>query len=150
MSRLIEFVSDPDKNPRFRQKLKVFFGFTEDLASLSTCRRLQVGALIVQPDFSEVLAVGYNGPPAGRSNDSCRSNQGNCGCVHAEANAIAKLATRDRDLLMLVTASPCEACAGLIINSGRVAVLIYGEPYRDPTGLTLLEGSLIVRRISDL
>jgi deoxycytidylate deaminase len=73
---------------RVRDKLRAFWGFTESLASLSRCRRLRVGCVIIRPDFSEVLAVGYNGPPRGVPNDSCRDGAGVCGCIHCEANGL--------------------------------------------------------------
>lgn len=123
---------------REAEKLATFVGFARDLAELSTCSRLRVGCVIVTPEMSEVLAVGYNGPPAGLPNDSCRGSVGSCGCAHAEANALVKLSSPRRDLAMLLTASPCERCAGMIANCGRVRAVIYGDEYRDQTGVRVL------------
>ena len=129
---------------RFNQKRLVFAQFATDLASLSSCKRAQVGAIVFPRDFSEVLAIGYNGPPAGLSNNRCSNIQGQCGCVHAEANAIAKLTTRDDGLVLLCTTSPCVQCAGLIINSRRIAVVDFIISYRQSAGLDMLNEAGIV------
>lgn len=119
-------------------KIMAFYGLAESLARLSRCGRLRVGCVVVTSDMREVVAVGYNGPPAGVDNDACREGEGACGCVHAEANALVKLATRERGLTLMTTTSPCEHCAGLTVNSGKVSVVIYGGAYRDLSGLELL------------
>ena len=121
------------------RKLRVFMRLAADLAGLSHCRRKQVGAAIVTPDMSAVLAIGYNGPPSGRPNDSCRGGEGACGCIHAEANALVKLEAGGRGgLVLLTTLSPCEHCAGLIVNSKKIESVVYAEAYRDAAGLKVL------------
>jgi deoxycytidylate deaminase len=110
---------------------------------LSCCRRAGVGCVVVAPELSEVLAVGYNGPPAGAPNDSCRGTQGSCGCAHAEGNALVKLRRGRNGLVMLATTLQCEHCAGLVVNSGRVQWVVYGSSYRDPAGLGLLKASSV-------
>lgn len=129
---------------RLRSKLEVFWQFTEGLAGLSRCKRLAVGCVIIPADLSEILAIGYNGPPAGVPNDSCRMEEGKCGCVHADANALVKLHSRDTGLVMILTHSPCEHCAGLVINSRRIGYVLYGGHYRDLRGANLLRSSGIV------
>jgi dCMP deaminase len=44
-----------------------------------------------------------------------------------------------KDKHMYVTHSPCRMCAKLIINAG-VKRVVYGEAYRDPSGVKLLQG----------
>lgn len=131
---------------RVRMKFAAFADFTQNLAGLSQCQRLRVGCTVVRPDLSEVVAIGYNGPPAGLPNDGCRSSAGACGCVHAEANALLKLKVGTPGLILLATDSPCEHCAGLILNSGgRVRAVAYARAYRDPSGLNrLVEGGVTV------
>lgn len=130
------------------QKLRIFADFAKDLSSLSTCRRASVGCVIVTPTLTEVLSVGYNGPPAGVSNDSCRADIGECGCVHSESNALVKLKTEKSSLLLICTTSPCERCAGLIVNCGRVSEVLYVDEYRDLTGVGLLrECGIITERL---
>lgn len=103
-----------------------------------------MGAVVVRPDLSEVLAIGYNGPPAGLPNDGCRGAAGACGCVHAEANALVKLRSSEGGLVMVLTDSPCEHCAGLVVNSGRVGYVAYGREYRDGAGLGVLQAAGVV------
>lgn len=119
-------------------KWDVFWQFTKSLAKLSNCQRLQVGCIIITLDLSEVLAIGYNGPASGVPNDSCRLKRGNCGCIHAEANALIKLKARANGLTLITTVCPCEHCAGLIVNSRRIDRIVYGDTYRDSMGLDLL------------
>lgn len=123
---------------RLADKLKVFYSFTWQLAELSWCKRAQTAAIIFPENFQEVLAIGYNGPPAGENNDSCTGEQGDCGCVHAEANAITKLHTSMSNLVMLTRTAPCIHCAGLIVNSQRIKKVIWKDPYRNNRGLSRL------------
>lgn len=112
-------------------KLEVMVAFARKLATLSTCRRDSVGCVIIPKDTSCVYAIGYNGPPRGRDNGSCSGVPGRCGCVHAEANAVAKLdSTRIRGATLITTRSPCLACASLIANCAAVDEVIFAEPYR--------------------
>jgi deoxycytidylate deaminase len=115
---------------RTEQKLLTFVEFAGKLAKLSTCKRKTNGAVVFPPDFSRVLAIGYNGPSVGKNNDACRGPEavGSCGCAHAEANAVVKLTERG---IMYCTTSPCEACASLIVNSRRIVTVVYAQPYRD-------------------
>lgn len=110
-----------------------------------------VGTIILTPDLQEVVSIGYNGPPAGVPNESCRGTEGSCGCAHAEGNAIAKLRGGGYELVMMTTVLQCEHCAGLVINSQKVKYVIYGQPYRDPAGEALLRASgVLVVRVQDL
>lgn len=129
---------------RAEEKMAVFIRLAVDLAKLSRCKRLSVGCVIIPPDFSEVLAIGYNGPPAGVDNCRCRGNEGTCGCSHSEANALVKLSTSRSGLTLVSTVSPCEQCAGLILNCGRVSTVVYVEQYRTNVGNLLLEEGGIV------
>jgi deoxycytidylate deaminase len=118
----------------------VFIRFAQELASLSTCQRLLVGCVIIPQELTEVLAIGYNGQPASLPNNGCRkSTPGNCGCIHAESNALIRLRDRRNGLILITTHSPCEHCAGLIINSGQINTVIYIQKYRDESGLRLLD-----------
>lgn len=122
-------------------KLQAFWGFTAELARLSTCNRLHVGSCLIRSDFSGIAAVGYNGPPRGIDNAACRNSKGSCGCIHAEANSLMKLVFPETGLTLLTTLAPCEHCAGLIVNSARVDAVVYGDEYRDPTGLNIIQHS---------
>ncbi len=102
-----------------------------------------VGAVITTADMRQILAIGYNGPPRGMANDACRGTReipdGRiCGCVHAEANAIAQVDGRLSDKVMFVTLAPCEVCAALLIQA-NIKTVFYHEPYRNMNGIEVLE-----------
>jgi len=107
------------------------------LAKRSTCNtpNRQVGCVIVTPDYSSVLAWGYNGGAAG-SDDECDFDAevekgSRCQCAHAEMNALTKLDTNGkRDLVMYVTLSPCQLCATLIVNAKCFKEVVYLDDYR--------------------
>lgn len=128
-------------NSRYQQKLKLLTDFTTQLATLSVCKRKQVGCIVVPEDFTRVLAIGYNGPPAGLPNDLCSATEGACGCIHAEMNALLKLSITERTLLMLTTLSPCKLCAGMIINSQQVKSVLYKIEHSDTSGNNLLRSA---------
>ncbi len=90
------------------------------------------------------MAIGYNGPPAGLPNDGCRATEGSCGCCHSEASSLVKMKGGGGDLVMVVTHSPCEHCAGLVVNCGRVGSVVYGERFRDGRGLDVLRAAGVV------
>lgn len=123
---------------RYARKLLCMVDFGWSLKNLSTCKREICGAVIFDPQCSRVYAIGYNGPASGLDNDSCRNSEGNCGCLHAEANAIAKLHTQPRNALMYCSMLPCEMCAAMIVNTGVIRGLIFSLTYRDVRGLALL------------
>ena len=123
------------------RKLKIFADFAEALASLSTCKRNKVGCVIATPDFTQVLAIGYNGVPAGADDDACSDDVGNCGCIHAEMNAVAKLRSERSSLHLVTTVSPCKLCAGLIVNTKQIARVSYIHEYRDTTAIRILTNS---------
>lgn len=134
---------------RQHEKLVVFSRFSEDLSELSTCKRRNVGCIITDESFSEVWSIGYNGPVTGFENDSCTGAEGECGCVHAEANAIVKLNVQRRDLWMIATCMPCVVCASLIANSKAVSRVFYRDTYRNTTGGQLLHrAGIYVERYS--
>lgn len=111
----------------------------EIYASLSTAKRLQVGAIVVKDN--RVISIGYNGMPSGWDN--------NCEDVdfktrpevlHAETNAIAKLARSNENGLnatMFITHAPCLDCAKLIYQSG-ISNVYYRNAYRESTGVEFL------------
>jgi len=105
----------------------------------STCKRdnRKIGAVITSDDMTQVLALGYNGPAKGLPNDSCRNTEGNCGCLHAEMNAIAKVNNTIEDKILFVTMQPCEMCASLIAQA-NIWKVYYLNDYRNNDGLKIL------------
>ena len=138
---------------RYLRKIRALCSLGEPLAKLSTCKRLQVGAIIFPVDCSAVYAIGYNGPSRGLPNDSCDEEAvGHCGCVHAEANAVVKFNNdAAKPSLLYSTHLPCLACSAMILNCTNVVGVVWGELYRDDAGhKLLLTGNLNVVKLEDL
>jgi dCMP deaminase len=125
----------------------------QTFAELSHARRLQVGCIIVKDD--RVISIGYNGMPAGWDNNceheikwpngEIRFLETKAEVLHAESNAIAKLAQSNESgdgASLFVTHSPCMECAKLIYQSG-INQVYYGVQYRDDAGIKFLETSKI-------
>ncbi len=108
-------------------------------AQRATCKQKnrKIGCIITDFTLDRVLAIAYNGPPTAMPNDSCRNIPGNCGCVHAEANAIARMDSTVPHKIMFITMVPCEHCANLIAQS-NIAKVYYYEEYRGQEGLRRL------------
>ncbi len=104
----------------------------------SYCVRRQVGALMVKDKM--IISDGYNGTPSGFENVCEEDGHTKPYVLHAEANAITKIARTGNSSLgatMYITASPCIECAKLIIQAG-IARVVYSEEYRMDDGIELL------------
>ena len=134
----------------------------ERFAQLSSATRLQVGAVVVKDH--RITSIGYNGMPAGWDNrceevaslpDWAKSEEEipeadrpiyvryktKQEVIHAEANAISKLARDSESGLgstMFITHAPCIQCAKLIYGAG-VRKVYYRNTYRETTGVEFLE-----------
>jgi len=125
-----------------------FMDTAERFAQLSSAKRLHVGAVVVKEN--RIISIGYNGMPAGWTND-CEDvihySDDTVGTVtkeeviHAEANAISKLA-RDGEsgngASLFCTHAPCIHCAKLIYGAG-ISKVYYRDTYRDTKGVDFLE-----------
>jgi dCMP deaminase len=122
-----------------------------DVAQRSTCKRRNVGAVLVRE--KRILATGYNGAPrnvahcldtgclreklnvpSGQRHELCRG-------VHAEMNALLQCAyhgVESGDSTMYCTSTPCSLCSKMLINAGVKRVVYLGE-YPDDLGRELLE-----------
>lgn len=118
-------------------------------ADLSSAVKLKVGAVIVKDN--RIISIGYNGMPSGWDNtceymefdpdigDEFMKTKDEV--IHAEANAIAKLAksTEGGDgAQMFCTHSPCIHCAKQIYGAG-INKVWYKSEYRDDAGLKFLQ-----------
>jgi dCMP deaminase len=117
---------------------EVYMRMAEELAKRSTCARLQVGTVVTDTSLQNVVAIGYNGNARGFPNRCDSTVPGVCGCIHSEMNALVKAPGGMQDKVVFVTDSPCVMCAKLMVNSGTSHVF-YRRPYRDPTGLEVLQ-----------
>ena len=108
-------------------------------AKLSHCDRKQVGALIVKDRM--IISDGFNGTPTGFEN--CCEDDGTTKwyVLHAEANAILKVASSTqscKNSTLYITLSPCKECSKLIHQSG-IKRVVYAQAYKDTSGLDFLE-----------
>lgn len=111
-------------------------------AKLSHCKRKQVGALIVKNRM--IISDGYNGTPSGFHN-CCEDKNGETHwyVLHAEANAILKIASSNHDCngaTLYLTMAPCKECSKLVHQAG-IKRLVYLNGYKDPSGLEFLENA---------
>ena len=112
-------------------------------AENSYCRRRQVGALIVKDKM--IISDGYNGTPSGFENICEEDNVTKPYVLHAEANAITKIARSSNNsdgATLYVTDEPCIECAKLIIQAG-IRRVVYARAYRLHDGLELLKRARI-------
>lgn len=143
----------------------MYMEIAEIVSKQSSAKRLQVGAIVVKED--RIISIGYNGMPAGWTNE-CEKKvyadetnfqskdwefvEEDSGLllkyntvtkdevIHAEANAIAKLARSSEsgeNSTMFLTHAPCIHCAKQIYTAG-VKKLYYRNTYRDTKGLEFL------------
>lgn len=130
----------------------------EIYSQLSHARRLKVGAIIVKEN--RVVSIGYNGTPPGWDNncedtlytspwgdelaggeDISYTLKTKPEVIHAEANAIAKLARSMEsgdNADMFITHAPCMDCAKSIFTAG-IKNVFYRYQYKDTKGVDFLE-----------
>lgn len=126
-----------------------YIDVAQRFAELSSCERRKVGAIIVKDN--RIISIGYNGTPAGWDNvceHTIRHHElGTCSTItkpeviHAEQNAIAKLARSNESGLgaeMYVTCSPCVECAKQIYGSG-IKKVYYKDCYKNSDGIEFLK-----------
>jgi dCMP deaminase len=152
--------------------IDAYMDVAERFSKLSSAKRLQVGAIIVKDD--RIISIGYNGMPSGWTND-CEYKHyvyGNLPndpwlfkvededrfyllktkpeVIHAEANAIAKLAKcsdSGEGSTMFLTHAPCIECAKQMYTAG-VKKVYYRDSYKNTDGLTFLEKcSIMVHKV---
>jgi len=127
-----------------------FLQMAELVAQRSTCRRRQVGCVLVNSD-NHVVATGYNGVPThfthcldvpceGATAPSGESLE-KCLAVHAEQNALLQL--RSDDLLTAyLTVTPCITCAKMLANS-RVTRIVANCEYVQSLAVEILQKACI-------
>ena len=121
--------------------IKTYMEVAESFAKLSSAVRLQVGAIVVKDD--RIISIGYNGMPSGWDNCCEDDNKTKAEVLHAETNAVAKLAKSSESGLgatMFVTHAPCIDCAKLVYQSG-IATVYYKNDYRSTQGIEFLTKS---------
>ena len=110
------------------------------MSQRSTCARLRVGCVITSEDSRYVFGIGYNGNATGLPNECDSTEVGNCGCLHAEENAVINCrSSRAERKVVYCTHLPCKLCAKRLINLGGVMRVVYLNDYRIRDSLALFE-----------
>lgn len=128
--------------------IDAYMDTAERFAELSSAKRLKVGAVVVKDH--RIISIGYNGTPAGWDNnceevteqheDGGQVTKTKDEVIHAEANAISKLArTHDGGdgAMLFCTHAPCIECAKLIYGAG-ITKVFYRNIYKNEKGLDFL------------
>jgi dCMP deaminase len=132
----------------------------EEYSKLSSAKRLKVGAIVVKDN--RVISIGYNGTPSGWDNEceevikvyenGKQELKTKPEVIHAEANAIAKLARSNESgqgASIFLTHAPCMECSKLIFTSG-ITKVYYKNEYRDSSGLDFLyKCGVIVNKVTE-
>ena len=137
--------------------IDAYMDVAQRFSELSSAKRLQVGAIVVKDD--RIISIGYNGMPSGWDNncedyihlsDDTITTKTKPEVIHAEANAIAKLAKGNDSgdgSTMFLTHAPCIDCAKQMYAMG-VKSVYYRDSYKNTDGLTFLEKcSIMVSKI---
>lgn len=110
------------------------------LSGRSTCGRKKVGCVIASEDYSNIFGIGYNGSAKGMKNGCDSQTPGDCGCLHAEDNALLKVNEGSYiPKVAFVSLAPCKYCAKRFINKGGFKKIFYFENYRKADGIKLLD-----------
>jgi len=149
---------------KFSKWQHAYMKTAETFGSLSTAKRLQVGAIIVKDN--RIISIGYNGMPSGWTNEcedeitqeveqeilygpgdpawtekqTITTHKTKPEVIHAEANAIAKLAKSHEsglDAEMYITHAPCIDCAKMIYTAG-IKTVYYKNYYKSCDGIVFL------------
>ena len=130
---------------------KAYLKMAMEWGKLSHCNRKKVGALIVKDRM--IISDGFNGTPTGFENYCEDEGYTKWYVLHAEANAILKVASSTQSCkgaTLYITLSPCKECSKLIHQSGIVRV-VYHKKYKDDSGLKFLEkAGISLDHIEDL
>jgi dCMP deaminase len=141
--------------------IDAFMDTAERFSQLSSAVKLKVGAVVVKDN--RIISIGYNGTPAGWDNACEVETIGEVilktdvwgtpypleyktvlktkdEVIHAEANAVSKLARDGESGLgstLFCTHAPCVHCAKIIYGAG-ISKVFYKHSYRDEIGIDFL------------
>ncbi|MGL5088803.1 MAG: deoxycytidylate deaminase [Cetobacterium sp.] len=114
----------------------------------------QVGACIVTPD-KRIVGVGYNGLPAGCSDDDFPWNRDGdflnskyAYVCHAELNAILNSTKNLRGCTIYVDLFPCNECAKSIIQSGISEIVYLSDKYENTDSNVVSKKLLMAAKIN--
>lgn len=128
-------MENPNKPERYEQ---LYLDIAQRLSEMSHCERNKVGCILVRQ--GRILSMGWNGMPSGFDNTCEEHNRTKPEVIHAEENAIAKIACStdsSAGSTLYTTLAPCVECAKLVIQS-KVVKVVYNNRYRYDAGIDLL------------
>ncbi|MFC1696905.1 deaminase [Nanoarchaeota archaeon] len=152
--KLVKLLKDVETKYRKNARMSIdeyFLKIAMVVAERSTCRRHNIGAVIVKN--KHILTTGYNGAAAGikdcleqgclKDTKGHGSGKGfqDCRAVHAEENAIVQAGKHNQNTegaTLYCTHNPCNHCSKLIINAGIKRVVSFGD-YADKTYVSLFD-----------
>jgi len=126
----------------------LYMDIAKRVSEMSYDNDTKVGAVIVKD--GNIISMGWNGTPSGFPNQCKDSTTGHTLpiVIHAEANAICKLArssTNGQGATLYTTLSPCIECTKLILQSGITNVVV-GQAYeKDMVGYSILNNKKMVK-----
>jgi dCMP deaminase len=126
----------------------LYMDIAKRVSQMSYDSDTKVGALLVKD--GNIISMGWNGTPSGFPNDCKHSHTGVTlpTVIHAEANAICKLARtggNGSDAVLYTTLAPCMECTKLILQSGISEVVIEQADDRYMEAYTLLKEKGMIR-----
>jgi len=140
------------KNENDKSKIERYDHLYMDIANrvseMSYDEDTKVGAVIVKD--GNIISMGWKGTPSGFPNQCKDTSTGRTLpiVIHAEANAICKLARSSTDgqgATLYTTLSPCTECTKLILQSGITNVVV-GQAYeKDMVGYTILNNKKMIK-----
>ena len=110
-------------------------------AMCSTAQRLKVGCVLVKDHRIISNRIQWNSKRVGQTICEDDDNQTKPEVIHAEANAVAKLARSNESgegSVAFITHAPCLSCAKMLYSAGVIEV-VYSDPYKSKEGLQFLE-----------
>ena len=128
-------MNNPSKPKRYEQ---LYLDVASRISEMSHSKRNKVGCILVRD--GRILSMGWNGMPTGFDNVCEVGGQTKQEVIHAEENAIAKIACSSdtsEGATLYTTLAPCIECAKLLIQS-KVAEVVYNHRYRYDSGIDLL------------
>lgn len=126
----------------------LYMDIAHRVSEMSYDEDTKVGAVIVKD--GNIISMGWNGTPTGFPNHCKDTATGRTlpTVIHAEANALCKLARSSTDgqgATLYTTLSPCTECTKLILQSGITNVVV-GQAYeKDMVGYTILNNKKMIK-----
>jgi len=126
----------------------MYMDIAKRVSQMSWDTDTKVGAILVKD--GNIISMGWNGTPSGFDNDCKHPTTGVTlpTVIHAEANAICKLARTGGNGLgstLYTTLAPCMECTKLILQSGISEVVITEADPRYMEGYKILKDKEMIR-----